>query len=86
MQATLLDHGETGTATDPATDSTTDPTMDPARVTVGDSTGGAGAGAPVSADEWAAYLAGVVPGPQTAAMLGLLERGALSRAGRIDAL
>uniref|UniRef100_UPI0005633745 hypothetical protein n=1 Tax=Streptomyces albus TaxID=1888 RepID=UPI0005633745 len=41
---------------------------------------------PVTADEWAAHLASAVPGPQTAAMLGLLERGGLSTAGRIDAL
>uniref|UniRef100_UPI00131DAF85 hypothetical protein n=1 Tax=Streptomyces albus TaxID=1888 RepID=UPI00131DAF85 len=52
-------------------------------------TDAAGPGAsdlPVSADEWAAHLASAVPGPQTAAMLGLLERGGLSTAGRIDAL
>ncbi|WP_095757022.1 HNH endonuclease signature motif containing protein [Streptomyces xinghaiensis] len=43
-------------------------------------------GGPVTADEWAAHLASAVPGPQTAAMLGLLERGQLSTTGRIDAL
>ncbi|MBQ0986586.1 HNH endonuclease, partial [Streptomyces sp. F63] len=78
MQATLLDHGETGTTTHPAA---TAP-----GVTVGDTGGGASVGMPVSADEWAAHLASAVPGPQTAAMLGLLKRGELSRAGRIDAL
>ncbi|WP_238153789.1 hypothetical protein [Streptomyces xinghaiensis] len=43
-------------------------------------------GGPVTADEWAAHLATAVPGPQTAAMLGLLEREQLSTTGRIDAL
>ncbi|MEU4887136.1 hypothetical protein, partial [Streptomyces xinghaiensis] len=31
-------------------------------------------GQPVTADEWAAHLASATPGPQTAAMLALLER------------
>ncbi|MCC3652443.1 HNH endonuclease [Streptomyces sp. S07_1.15] len=52
--------------------------------TTGDTTGVPGQ--PVTADEWAAHLASAVPGPQTAAMLGLLERGQLSTTGRIDAL
>ncbi|MCC5035162.1 HNH endonuclease [Streptomyces sp. WAC 00631] len=41
---------------------------------------------PVTADEWAAHLASATPGPQTAAMLALLEREQLSTTGRIDAL
>ncbi|MZE79207.1 DUF222 domain-containing protein, partial [Streptomyces sp. SID5475] len=52
--------------------------------TTGDTTGPPGE--PVTADEWAAHLATAAPGPQTAAMLGLLERGQLSTTGRIDAL
>ncbi|MBQ0987502.1 DUF222 domain-containing protein [Streptomyces sp. F63] len=43
-------------------------------------------GEPVTADEWAAHLASAIPGPQTAAMLALLEREQLSTTGRIDAL
>ncbi len=53
--------------------------------TTGDTTGVV-PGEPVTADEWAAHLATAVPGPQTAAMLGLLEREQLSTTGRIDAL
>ncbi|WP_327188550.1 HNH endonuclease signature motif containing protein [Streptomyces xinghaiensis] len=53
-------------------------------VTTGDTTGVPGE--PVTADEWAAHLASAIPGPQTAAMLALLERGQLSTTGRIDAL
>ncbi|MCQ8836003.1 HNH endonuclease signature motif containing protein [Streptomyces malaysiensis] len=42
-----------------------------------------GAGTP---DEWAAYLATAAPGPETAAVLPVLDAEKLSRAGRIDAL
>ncbi|MGP3925643.1 DUF222 domain-containing protein [Streptomyces sp. 8N616] len=43
----------------------------------------AGPGTP---DEWAGYLAGAVPGPETASLLAVLDAEKLSGAGRIDAL
>ncbi|WP_275561445.1 HNH endonuclease signature motif containing protein [Streptomyces sp. 5-6(2022)] len=41
---------------------------------------------PGTPDEWAAYLATAAPGPETAAVLPVLDAEKLSRTGRIDAL
>ncbi|MDW6061672.1 DUF222 domain-containing protein [Streptomyces sp. FXJ1.4098] len=41
---------------------------------------------PGTPDEWAAYLADMAPGPQTAVVLPLLDPERLSHVGRIDAL
>ncbi|WP_445515189.1 DUF222 domain-containing protein [Streptomyces sp. NEAU-174] len=41
---------------------------------------------PGTPDEWAAYLATAAPGPETAAVLPVLNADKLSRTGRIDAL
>ncbi|MGW5447489.1 DUF222 domain-containing protein [Streptomyces asiaticus] len=41
---------------------------------------------PGTPDEWAAYLATAAPGPETAAVLPVLDADKLSRTGRIDAL
>jgi hypothetical protein len=41
---------------------------------------------PGTPDEWAAYLADMAPGPQTAVVLPLLDPEKLSHTGRIDAL